>query len=555
MVPRSLSIALTLLAAGCAAPAARAPAAAEAPRPLWDLTPEGASAGVVLHDGALARGLDLYDALRVRRSSAEPSKAAKAPMATKAAVASFGLDASQGMAIFAWPERERGLFVILPVRDRAGLLKLTATRAARRGGRLVDELPNGYVCAPAGGRVACAKSLEDIDGAAAPHESGMVRAVGRLAPEDRGDIEIFVSPRTKEIAHLRERARPLGLISGVAAAIRLRDDGAHARVHVVGSMETAGAKGLAGAPPPPELRPIAAGATTVVRAHFDPAVLVPRSATIDPRTRSELLEQLAGDVEVATSGGGVASASLVAPLRDAARVERFVKERCAETGGSERSYGLGGITVTDHGCSMRFDPMLMLLPVAMKAVPISVSVEGSRLVAIAGDAREPRAEDRAWEALVEGEEARRALAGPAALQVMTRRPTFGPDVGASKAFADMVPFFNEKATKFVDIWSDVSAHVYQAVLTARVAEDGVIFDGDFLTFAGDPGEARAAYEEALVKRADGDAEGYRAALADVEARFPGTRAARRAAEVRREAPYFGAGSLFLATLGWLIRGR
>jgi hypothetical protein len=378
--------------------------------------------------------------------------------------------------------------------------------------------------------------------------------VARLPAEDRGDIEIFASPRESAIAHLRERARPLGLITGVAAAIRLRSDGASARVHVLGTTETATAKALAGAPPPPELAPSAASAATVVRAHFDTRSIIPSSAAIDPRTRTELVEQLAGDVEIATSGSGVVGASAVAPLRDPARVERYVKERCAETGGSMRRYGLAQITVTDHGCSARYDPLLMFLPVAVAPVPLSVAIDGQRLVFLVGDAREPTARERAWDALVAGDDAKRALTGAAAVVMLTRRPIIGPDVGAARAFEGMSPLVNQRAATAIDFWSDIGAHVYQALLTVQVTGDGIVLAGDFTTFAADPPDARAAYEAALVKRADGDEAGYRAALAEMERRFPGTRAARRAAEVKKPAPYFGAGALLLAMLGGWLAG-
>jgi hypothetical protein len=537
---------LGVLLAGCAAPPPPRAPVETAPRPLWELAPEGAAIGVVIHDGALARGLDLFDTLRVREASAQLGTAPS----TKDAVATLGIDPTLGAAVFAWPQNDRGLLVILPVRDRASLGKLTKMRTITRDGRAIDELGNGYVCAPAAGRYLCARSLADLDAAAAPHESGLARAVARLPAEDRGDIEVYASPRASPIAHLRERVRPFGLLTGLTAALRIRPDGGSARMHLLGSTE-AGAKALAGTPPL-GLGPIAAGATTVVRARFDARSLVPPSVAIEPRMRTELVEQLAGDVEMATSGSGVAAASLVAPVRDPARVERFVKERCAEAGGSMRKLGLTKIAVTDHGCSARFDPVLMLLPVAVPPIPLSLVVEGQRLVLLVGDAREPTPDQRAWETLVAGDEAKRALTGAAALVMLTRRPIIGPDVAPAKAFKEMIPFIGERATSLIDMWGDLGAHVYQALLTARIADDGIVFYGDFTTFAPDPPDARAAYEAALLERSRGDEARYRAALADIEQRFPGTRAARRAAEVKRSTPYLGAGALSLAAIAGLL---
>lgn len=533
-----------------------------APRPLWELAPEGASAGIVVHDGALGKAIDLFDSLRTKEAAdAKPvdlrdaTSTAVAKRASRATWEAMGLDVTRGAAAFAWPQAERGVLVVLPVRDRAAFRKEVRAKARVVNGREIDDLGTGYLCAKAAGRYLCARSLDEIEAAEAPHEATLPRLVARLPAEDRGDMESFGGTRNKEIARLREKARPLGLLTGVATAVRFRDDGASMRVHIRGTTETANAKGLAGGPAPAGLSPVAAGASTLVRAHFDPAALIAPDTKMDPLVRSEIVEQLAGDLEVTTSGNGVAAASAVATLRDPERVRAYVKQRCADTGGTQRSSALDRITVIEHGCAARFDPTLLLLPVKMKPIPLTLTVEDKKLVFLLGDAREPGPEDRAWEGLVEGEEARRALSGNAALVAYTRRPIFGPEVAAGKAWKDLVPFVDERAQSSIDLWADLGAHIYQAVLTAHVAEDGIVFQGDILTFHGDPEGARAAYEAALVKRAAGDEAGFRAALAAIEERFPGSRAARRAADVRRGAPYVGAGAFLFGMLGSLFGGK
>jgi hypothetical protein len=554
------ALACGVCASGCSTPLPpRAPVDGP-PRALWDLAPEGASAGIVVHDGALGKAIDLFDSLRTKEA-VEPvdmrkaTGTAVAKRASRATWEAMGLDVGRGAAAFAWPQAERGVLVVLPVRDRAAFRKETKARAKVVNGREVDDLGTGYLCAPAAGRYLCALSLDEIEAAEAPHEATLPRLVARLPAEDRGEMESFGGTRNKEIAHLREKARPLGLLTSVATAVRFRDDGASMRVHIRGATETANAKGLAGGPAPASLSPVAAAASTLVRAHFDPLSLVAPDSKMDPRVRSEIVDQLAGDLEVTTSGTGVAAASAVAPLRDPERVLRYVKERCADAGGTVRSAALDRITVIERGCAARFDPTLLLLPVKMKPIPLTLTVEGKRLVFLLGDAHEPVPEDRAWDALVEGEEARRALTGNAALVAYTRRPIFGPEVAAGKAWKDLVPFIDERAQSSIDLWTDLGAHIYQAVLTAHVADDGIVFWGDLLTFHGDPRDARAAYEAALVKRAAGDEAGFRAALAEIEQRFPGSRAARRAADVRRGAPYVGAGAFLFGMLGSLFSGK
>jgi hypothetical protein len=477
------------------------------------------------------------------------------PLSTAATWEAAGLDPSLGAAAFSWPEKDRGALLVLPVRDRARFRAAFHLRALPGGGREVDELGQGYLCAPAAGRYLCARSLSEIDAAAAPHAPGLDRSIEKLPAEDRGDVELYASPRVREIARFRDKARPFGLLTGVSASVRFRADGATARVHVLGDTTTPQAKALAGAPPPRALWPAAAGAKTVVRVHLDPRSVLPDDTKMDPEVRAELFDELTGDAEIATSGDGLAGASIVAPLRDAARVERFVKKRCADAGGSMRRWLLDKIAVLDHGCAAEVNPALLLLPVRIDPVPLRAKVDGDRLVILVGAAHEPAPGDRAWDTLVDGDGARRALADAEALVAFTRSPTIGPDVGPASAFKAMIPFLNDRTVSLLDAWGEIAARVYQAVLTARVTEGGVVMEGAFTTFAADPPDARAAYEVALARRSRGDDAGYRAALADVERRFPGTLAARRAADVRTAGPYVGAGALFFAMLGGIANPK
>lgn len=550
---------LASMLAACSSPApVRAPAGVTR-RALWDIAPTGASGGVVMRDGAAPRALEMLAGFGELPAGtdrgAEARRKVIAALSTEQGWANAGLDTALGAAAFGSPQKERGLVMVLPVRDRARFRAAFELRAKQEGGREVDEHESGYLCAPAAGRYLCARSLEEIDGAAAPHEAGLSRSVQRLSLDDHGDVEIYGSPRVKEIANLRESAKTLGLLSGVITSIRFRRDGAGVRTHILGDTTTKLAASLAGAPPPPGMSPSAAGAPTVVRAHFDPVAAAAASPSMDHKVRTELAEQLTGDLEIVTSGAGLFGASIVAPLRDAARVERYVKERCADAGGSIRRYALDKITVTAHGCSAVLDPKMLLLPVSIQPVSISISVDGPRLVTLFGDAREPTADRRRWEALVDGDDVRRVLGDAEALVAFTRSPIFGPEVGPAKAFKDMIPFLDEKALSFLDAWGEVGARIYQAVMAVRVAEDGIVAWADFTTFAGDPAEARAAYQTALVRRTAGDEAGYRAALADIEKRFPESRAGKRAAEVRRGGPYLGAGALFLAMLGSIGRRK
>jgi hypothetical protein len=550
---------LALLAlAGCTAPAPpRAPAIPEAPRALWELAPGGTSAGMVVRDGAIVRAFDLLAGFgsvpEAGGSQLDARRRALGPIASADRWMDAGLDPALGAAAFVWPTQNRGALVVLPVRDRGVFRAAFHLRGGYRGGREVEELGNGYVCLPAAGRYLCALSIDDIDGAVAPHESGLARAEARLGADDHGDVEVYGSHLMREVDRLREAMRPLGVVSGVTASVRFRHDGASARIHVLGDTTSPRALGFAGAPPPADFAPSAAASPSVARIHVDLAAALPpgSSPQLDPRLRSELVDQLTGDVEVATSGSGVAGASVVAPLKDAARVERYVKERCAETGGSERRYALGRITVTEHGCSGALIPSMLLLPLKVSSVEMAATVEGNHLVILFGEAHRPTPRERDWASIVDGAAAPQALGGAEALVVFTRNPTLGPDVAPARAFKALWPLLDERQMTLVDAEGEVAARIYQAFATAHVGADGIVIALDVTTFAADPPETRAAYEAALAKRTAGDEAGYRAALASVEERFPGTLAARRAAEVREGAPYLGAVTALMMALGRL----
>ena len=102
-----------------------------------------------------------------------------------------------------------------------------------------------------------------------------------------------------------------------------------------------------------------------MRFHFEPKGLPSPPAEKDLKWKAELLDELTGDVEFTTSGHGLAGAYGTAPLKDAAKVEAFVKRTCEETGATNRKLGLEHVTVDAHGCSGAFNPHLWLLPIAM----------------------------------------------------------------------------------------------------------------------------------------------------------------------------------------------
>jgi hypothetical protein len=397
----------------------------------------------------------------------------------------------------------------------------------------------------------CAKKVADIDAAAAPHSSPVAYGGEHLYADDTGDIEIFAARSGPSVVAMQKQAKDYGKISGVASAIRIRDDGASLRVHVMGDMLSPLARAFAGVTPLKE-RPVAAGAPTVLHVHFDPADATKADDDIDAEDRHELIDQLTGDVEVTTSGKGLIGIYSAFDLKDATRVEAYVKKKCKEAGSFKIGSGFRGITVTEHGCSAFFDTKLALLPIALEPIPMAAEVAGRKLVVKVGEGKAPDPSERTLAPVVPESDAAFALGDQEALVAFTKSPWIGPDIGAGATFSKLFWFVGEESAARIDRYNDYAAHVSQAYVAAKVNDDGVVLTGGFITFAHDPPEVRALYDAALAARAKGDVAAYHAQLADIEQRFPTSLAAQRSVELRKPEPYVGAGAVSLGMVGvWL----
>ena len=516
---------------------------------LWELAPADAVDGVVVQDGALARALVLW--ADPERSPArtdleellqERGKLPFNPLSAEAWTAA-GLDPQKGAAVFSFADRKRGELLVLPVVDRALFRRAFGMRTRPSGDGVLDLLDEETVCAPAAGRYLCAHSVETIAAAAAPHASPLGKSASEV--EEHGEVELYVSRDAPNVAHFNHGPDSPGWVTAVTGALHVREDGATLHLHAGGSLATPRARGLYGAPPPPDLAAAARGAPSVGRIHVDPASLVPASTEVEPEVRSELIEQLTGDLEVLPTGSGFANATMVLPVHDAARVEAFVKKRCLAAAALKERRPLSGFTVSAHGCTAVFDATKMLVPVTFPVVPVVVNVADGRLVVTIGEAgKTPRTEGDA----VEGESARRALEDAETMLFFGHNLGLGPEVGAGAMVKAAIPLLGGRVASVVEAWDYVSAHVSQGLARARVTDEGADFTIELTSFAGDPAAARAAYQAALGKRFAGDDAGYRAALVALEKSAPGTRAARRALEVRAGGPYLGAGVALLGAL-------
>jgi hypothetical protein len=531
---------------------------------LWDFAPADASDGVVFHAGSLSRGLELVAYLETHETphpDIEP-EAPKAddlpPLETAADWKRAGFDPSLDAAAFSWPDRARGALFVLPLGDRERFRAAFKARTREEGGRVIDDVIFGYSCVTVTSRFVCAQRVADIDAAAARHSSPVAYGGEHPDADDTGDIDIFATPTAPHVAHMAKDMRDYGEVLAVASAVRFRDDGATVHVHVRGELRSRAAEALLGTTPPLD-RPMAAGAPTSVRVHFDPVLAASKSDSLEPHTLHELIEQLTGDVEVTTSGRGLMGLYTGFELKDPARVEAYVKEKCAEQHGSKLGTGLTKITVTPHGCSAVFDSRFSVLPVSLDPIPLSAEVGGRELEIAIGGATAPASRQRTTAVIAPETDAALAAADREALVAFTKSPWIGPNIGAGDTFRRMFWFIDKRDAARIDRFNDEAAHVAQAFVAVRVDDDGLVANAGFITFERDPPEAQHAYDLALSARASRSLVDYMTQLADIEKRFPGSLAAQRAFEVRTatdsasgQAPYVGAGVVALGLAGtWL----
>jgi hypothetical protein len=523
---------------------------------LWDFAPRDAADGVVIHPGVFTRGLALAEKMQRHQTphpkkAEEPDDEAPPPLKTVSDWERAGLDPEKDAAAFGWPSASRGALFVMPLGDREKFRAAFKAKTRSEGGREIDEVIGGYSCVMAIGRLLCAKKVADIDAAAARHSSPVAYAGEHLHPDDTGDIEIYATPEAAPVADMAKEAKDIGKVIGVASAIRLREDGGSLRIHVLGEMVGPVARALAGAPPPKD-RTTPLGAPTVLRVHIDPSAASKESDSFDPEDRHELVDQLTGDMEITTSGRGLLGAYISLDLKSPPRVEAYVRKKCKEMGSFKVGTGLRGIHVTEHGCAALFDSKLALLPVALDPIPVTADVQGTKLVVTIGEGRSPSEAERTLGGVAPETDAAFALGDQEALVAFTKSPWIGPNIGAGATFRKMFWFVGEETEARIDHFNDMMAHVAQAYVATRVAEDGVIVTGGFVTFDHDPPEVAAAYDYALQARAAGDVAVYNARLADIEQRFPKSLAAQRAAEVRKSVPYVGAGAVSIGLVGvWL----
>ncbi|MFO0758711.1 MAG: hypothetical protein U0359_19620 [Byssovorax sp.] len=539
-------------AAGDVRPGAILPPPGPGAAPLWDLAPAGAKFGVVLHDGAAASLTSLlpfaeHGPLQELTAQLAGEVFPDLPLnLVSARWDEAGLDPRRGAAFFSPAGPASALFV-LPVGDRDRFRRTMHVTVRRVDDRELDEIAQGYLCEARAGRYACARTLAALDRAFAPHDSELGRAMRALPREERGALEAYGDAKAFEMQPVTSELAILGYVRAGMLLVRLGPASVEMEARLPGEMRTFLAESLYASTAWTDPKSGERAAPTSLRLRVDPTLIVARLfPSPSGERRAALLAELTGEVSLSTAGEGPIGLALSLGLRDPAPVAPHLGALCA--GVFEALGRAGGDVKIDEkdGCAAIVGPPTNNPPWLASPLPVRIALEGTRLVLRAGKPSDRAAEDAR-------DDATGGSGGPMTAALSARWLSLGPEVAAGDGLQRAMPWLDPYTLAQVDAWNRLGAHLDAASLEARLRPDGLGLRLDLRTFAGDPAEARAAYEAALARRFSGDEAGYEDALAAIAARFPGTGVGRRAARARAGGPWLGVGALLVAGLVWMER--
>lgn len=504
-------------AAAAASPAA-GKARAEASSGLWALAPAQSATGIVIGDGAPRRWLtagkaiwELGMALPAARPLLEKAKAEAMKESPPfdpwdlGAYGKNGIDLDKGAAIFLDERSDDPLLIVLPVGDRKAFRTLVKATTTNEGGREVDTFGDKDVkCVEAASRYLCAKDLAIVDAAAAKHDSTLASELAKVAPEKRGDLEVYFKNPDQD------PDEP----SVVIATARVDATGLVARFDVRGAFVAKTMGALKPAAAPKAFNALAGGAGLVIRGHVDPAPILAMSGApatmpipggVDART--DFVDQLSGDYQLSVAG--MLATTFALSVKDGARVTKAISTLCelAKSQVAGAPVQIKDLGFKDGACSAEITDPSLAMALGGKGLKVRLGVEDGLLVLGIGEKRVGTG-DAVSEA--GAPETVAALNGPTTGVYWMR----GLDLlGAAPQISAMLGMVPPDARAGLELASWLGAHVYEVMASANVTDAGV--DGVFrvTTFGGDPPGAQAAYAAALAKRAAGDAQGYKDALA------------------------------------------
>jgi type IV pilus assembly protein PilA len=517
------------LASGCGSKDKKAAALTAAPpdtSALWALAPESASFGIVVGDGvgtrlyeiaaeaeriALARPSSraLWDPLRVRL------RALPIDPLDPASLRRAGFDPARGMALFMDSERVVSL-AVLPVVDRAAMRAATGATVEKVGDRELDRLDD-MVCGEAAGRYVCARTAEAIEAAATPHASPL-RAALEAVPALRGAIELAVQPA-------RFDPEPGGKQPTLIMAGARFGRGVMTMDVAFDGLPMPPVFG--GGEPAPAFRQLDRGASAVARARLDVGALlatsgVPASlpvAGVD--ARRDVLDQLTGDVALVIG----ARTGLMVGVRDEAPVRRALDAWCRLPMPPELASAGVAVQVDDGRCTAELPAgVLPFLPPQLPVSKLVAEVSDGVLRVTTGDAGQSPA------ATVAASAHSAAVLDPRRHFVWWTRGYGGlaPAAKQLEALAAEAPD-PAQVRGWIDAIAWGLAHVAEVGIAGRIEGARLLGSYVLVTHAADPDEVYRAYEAAVVRALDGDADGYRTANAELAARHADSLAGRAVA--------------------------
>jgi hypothetical protein len=540
--------------------------AAPAPHPdvssaLWAFAPADAKFGFVVGDGVGEKARLTVKAIVDdigTRSFAAPVQAALAQARKElefdpldpAGWKSIGIDINKGFATFMAPPNPKSKepehpIMVLPVVDREAFRKKTKGKTETIDGKEVDRIEDDLVCMPVADRYVCAKNVADIATASGKHDSPIASAALAVPAEARGDLELYadlagIPEAQDELAQLA----PFGKLDAVGFGARLEPDGFSMRGWSKGAVDGPIGKGLIAATPRADFTGKTGNAASVMRMRIDPKLFLEQAPKSIPLggvdLRTDLVDQLTGDLQVVTAGKGLIAGTIVLGIEDAAKVTGALKSVCAVAKAAigQKDNPVTKLDIGDAGCKGELD--FARLEKNLKLVlPMDLKVEGKLLVITVGDVDPARLAGNAADDAVTAE-TRAMLAAPATFVAWSRAFDTDYDALPSMFTAEMKK--DPNAGVMMDVGNWMASSVYELGLATVVQADGSSIVLRLTTFAGDPPEARTAYQAALSKRTGGDRAGYQAALADIAKKWPTSRIGKRARLEAEGTPVLGPAS-------------
>ena len=525
---------------------------------LWKLAPPEASAGLVVADGALDRYLDAARASReVLGAAASMDDAVRDQIGALSRMAGFevlsrqaweerGLDLSRGLALFA-ARTENDISVVaavLPVVDRGRFRRWLDGNEEMRDERSVDAFER-WVCAVMKKRYVCATSWDVARRVADEAPTSLAQHIELLPPARRGDVELYVD--------LDRMTSIEGVMSGLedfealSASARLGSDRITIQGWMPGRMNPDALARLQGHAPTAGFQQTGAQATTVWRG---------RTAVTDAWLAHTFADLVGDDFQLVTAGGGLVSGAAMFGAPATATSTETVETMCAR---AEYLEPEGEITadLADAVCTIDVDLGLKLGLSAPLLLSLQLSSVADTTTMLVGSPNLPELEGSVVN-VTASRTLEKLLTEPQTLAVWSRHL----DVDFAQALSILggeadpgeLPAVLRDASQ---TWRWLSAHVYQAGAGFHVAEDGVRFSAQVITFADDPLAAKKAYYDLVWSRLfDGEEKPYIARRAELARQYPDSFIAERVRLEDAGVPSVGLVG-YLTGLGlfdWLVRG-